>query len=577
MSIGMSKHANSSFDEAKAVRILAKSLESSQMIKTFFLENDRTPNYDGSFELISKSGEPKKQFIVQIKKSNSISICGAGKNAGKYVYSLDTSFLYYIKEKVVESPAFYFVVDIDNERIFYLYLSDELLMKLDFEGKMHVSYAFSENEILKDINEFCDKLYNISNERNDRLLINKTSEEIIEIQEAVDYINDLFNSDFKVIKNSLFPNLWRFGICYSKSSELLMGPDNDKESLVSFNNTNMFGLYPQIKGKINQDVKEYHLSNIYNYLDCGGKGKPIDYVKNVVHKMIKDFCVNPPSYLLPSAVLEEKVYKKASEFNVLFNDESGDLIVDEIINNINKTLSIFDYVLFGDSDRVIKEHLITKHNLIDICNAIKRDNSIDINKYYNNCNIKTDILRAYSLLSLDSKEFINDINELKRRGIKQIQYEWGDLHRILYNGDIYDIRNIISHWFNKLPNIYYEFYKNVFSLNNEYRYKCKVDYYIYDNKGVDSGLKYHALINKYKNEEDSIIVNEEYINSCLSDDKKEGLIFEIDTSLLTMMVYDQQLFYDGIRCMLYQGICQKLNFKIEGLNLNGYMNYVLFE
>lgn len=105
MSAGMAKHSESAFDEAKEVRILSDVLESTHKIKTFFKENDRTPNHDGNFELVTNDGEPKKQFIVQIKKVSSLEKNDSGKNKGKYTYSLDTSFLYYVKEKVTDSFA----------------------------------------------------------------------------------------------------------------------------------------------------------------------------------------------------------------------------------------------------------------------------------------------------------------------------------------------------------------------------------------------------------------------------------------------------------------------------------------
>ena len=139
--VGMARHTENAFFESNAVRILAESLEQDHRIKTFFKENDRTPNYDGSLELVGAEGEPKKQFVVQIKKTNSLKCATKGKHKDKYVYDLETAFLYYIKAKVTESPAIYFVVDVDNKRIFYLHLTDDELMNMNFEGKAKVRYS----------------------------------------------------------------------------------------------------------------------------------------------------------------------------------------------------------------------------------------------------------------------------------------------------------------------------------------------------------------------------------------------------------------------------------------------------
>ena len=69
---GMARHGKSSFNEGKAVRLLEQFLEQRDTIKTFFKENDRTPNYDGSMELVEGDGTPLKKFIVQIKKCENL-------------------------------------------------------------------------------------------------------------------------------------------------------------------------------------------------------------------------------------------------------------------------------------------------------------------------------------------------------------------------------------------------------------------------------------------------------------------------------------------------------------------------
>ena len=76
--IGMARHSTSAFNECSTTRMLAERLESSGKIKTFFKENDRTPNYDGSMELVGHEGVPTKQFIVQIKKTEDLTVNSKG-------------------------------------------------------------------------------------------------------------------------------------------------------------------------------------------------------------------------------------------------------------------------------------------------------------------------------------------------------------------------------------------------------------------------------------------------------------------------------------------------------------------
>ena len=65
---GMATHAVSTINEGKAIRILSDFLESENKIKTFFKENDRTPNYDGSFEIINDDATPKKTVYSSNQK-----------------------------------------------------------------------------------------------------------------------------------------------------------------------------------------------------------------------------------------------------------------------------------------------------------------------------------------------------------------------------------------------------------------------------------------------------------------------------------------------------------------------------
>ena len=81
---GMARHTVSAFDEKTATRMLSDFLEQKHTIATFFKENDRTPNYDGSFELVGEDDVPTKQFIVQIKKVEKLVPNIKGPNKGKY-------------------------------------------------------------------------------------------------------------------------------------------------------------------------------------------------------------------------------------------------------------------------------------------------------------------------------------------------------------------------------------------------------------------------------------------------------------------------------------------------------------
>ena len=165
----MATHTLGSFNETYAVMYLTQVLESQHTIKTFFSYNDKTPNYDGSMELVGADSAPRKQFVVQIKKTENLEPNVQGEHKGQYAYAMDTEFLYYMNDHVSESPGIYFVVDIAQGRIFWLYLSPENLEMLEFQGKEKVTWWFDQEHILTDVEDFTRRLEEITRERNEAL------------------------------------------------------------------------------------------------------------------------------------------------------------------------------------------------------------------------------------------------------------------------------------------------------------------------------------------------------------------------------------------------------------------------
>ena len=211
MAPGMKTHSDSSFNESKEVSILKLLLESKKSIKTFFGENEKTPNHDGFFELVNTdTKQPKKQFIVQIKKDDKLQLNKDGSRS----FSFDTAFLFYVKEKVTENPAIAFVVELDTGKCFYKYLSDDYLMQLDFENQGHVTLRLYDQDQIIDIDTFYQELCKISSERNAKF-INKSPEQIEEIKVAVEWLNKAME-DIPFLKE-LIPDFWRFGIASSNN------------------------------------------------------------------------------------------------------------------------------------------------------------------------------------------------------------------------------------------------------------------------------------------------------------------------------------------------------------------------
>lgn len=117
------------FQESAGNRLLEMELEKNRRIKTYFSENDKTPNTDGYFEILRDDGIPLKRFVVQIKSTANGSVLRELRT-GEYSYSADSAFFQYIQNNIDSNPAMFFLIDVENRRIFFKYLSSLYLSGL---------------------------------------------------------------------------------------------------------------------------------------------------------------------------------------------------------------------------------------------------------------------------------------------------------------------------------------------------------------------------------------------------------------------------------------------------------------
>lgn len=587
----MAKHSVSAFNEKSATRMLADFLEQKHTVATFFKENDRTPNYDGTFELVGKDEAPTKQFIVQIKKVENLSPNVRGKNKDCYVYELDTSFLYYVKEKVTESPAIYFVVDIVTDNIFWLYLSDELLMKLGFEGKERISYPFSESDIVTDIDSFVRILNQIAEKRN-ALFLQKTPEQIAEMQDALDYINRLMENDFTKIKEDVFPNLWRFGIKYTPGETMSITAHGQTMTSES---TAMFALYPQIKGEADTGLREYtgHQTNYFNHFDMFGKTTPMEYTQNSLQKIIKSYFEQEmPAKRLANIMLFERIDSFVQRLQRFYDfDIDGDtILVEDLYRAYVLLIQYMQHIILDnevESDEInIKKDIITRinqgeRNFFDIFHCGTKIVTCfkqfckqqDISQ---KLGFKPDLM--FRVMPKYQIEAFVDIAELKERKVEHYEPVWKnnyyELTKLNADDFIKRINEICEKWFSELPDIYNSFYET-FLEKNKYRVSGKYEYMNeYFSEGR-CGPWFSTIVREYDFKDFVIIHNPVCAETFSDEDKENGLLCIHSGFLIERFLQRKRMFYDSIRCLLYQGICKELGYKSRGLSFDG-MNYSLF-
>ena len=152
-------HSVHSVEDCDAVAVLRTFLRSNGKINTNFSCNDKWPNTDGTFELVSNpdiSRRPEQNFFVQIKGTR---LCNEANGVFKYsLKSLAFPATIYCRETF--DPGILFVVlNPDNrgsERVFWKYMSVDLINSIDFENKDSVTISFLPDEEIFNTNESID-------------------------------------------------------------------------------------------------------------------------------------------------------------------------------------------------------------------------------------------------------------------------------------------------------------------------------------------------------------------------------------------------------------------------------------
>ena len=144
------------FNEKEGNRILEGILLSQSTIFTHFAEQDKTPNVDGFFELLKRNGNksvPFATFKVQIKTYSD-----APDENGVYHYSCDTKILNYAQNLISFDPLVVFLVVIEAKKVYYKYLSQQYVRKLNVGEQKDKVILFCTEDELTDVADFFQKM-----------------------------------------------------------------------------------------------------------------------------------------------------------------------------------------------------------------------------------------------------------------------------------------------------------------------------------------------------------------------------------------------------------------------------------
>lgn len=613
---GMKTHSDSSFDETKELVILRSLLESKKNIKTFFGENEKTPNHDGFFELVDMdTKQPKKQFVVQIKKANSLR-----KNKdNSYSFELDTPFLFYVKEKVAESPAIVFVVELSTKKCYYKYLSDEYLMQLYFETHGKIVIRLYDNDLITDIDSFYQTLYTIATERNLKF-INKSPKQIEEIKTAVEWLNKAME-DIPFLKE-LIPNYWRFGI--ASSNNLPITITVDKTDLSNGEKANAFGLYLQCKNGLDYGVQnfiqQHYLKTTFDFTNTLTSSK---YVQNVLISLLDDYFnhyIIDPQYLSDTvlseiifsmldkmAFTEKCIFSKQNAVRTYYKDEES---VETAKGNLLKFFSYFIHILNDDKNtsNSIKQRVFlnaikrTPFNNpgADMIQVIASYAQKDFIEWKGNCLSFNMLLKNLNLFTKEYVLYCASILELEKRGIKNVSRIWDisnddykssgiikltnkgiDMSEFTpitrtHGNSIYSFYNdkklelAITKWISELPNEYSYCYKKIFGRNDTFKYNTNIKIKVIPHTETNL-FPYWLELRSIKfdtNELISICYDETIPDDNALLDSFLPNIVSCSSGLFPIELFEQRLpFYNSIKIFLWQGIVKYYNLdtKLHGV------------
>lgn len=306
------------FYERLGVNYLEKNLLHTFRIVPYFSVNDKTPNLDGWLELCDQSAEnsrksvPQHRFLVQIKTLNHDYLnTNIQKNQEQqYKYKCDTKVLNTVLTNSILEPVLLFLVDWKNERIFWKHLSMEFCFShFDSSEKEEFTLFFSDyDKIDFSTDVWIDKLIQVRSKHKAGLLngvenlfmISAGDPEVMQqIQNASDTINDLMEGWLQFLRQTLFPNTWKFGIAYSKG-------ENGMASA---------GIYRIVAGINDEFYKVFDEGNDQMLFICKGVNVNIssaveNYLEHYVEHFFSSDAFDIQLAYLPDLALHEIVFEE---------------------------------------------------------------------------------------------------------------------------------------------------------------------------------------------------------------------------------------------------------------------------
>jgi hypothetical protein len=208
--------------EQKAKTVL-ESLVDGHFVKLDIKTRDKAPNVDGTIELVNAQTIPLGKFDVQLKAIPK----------GYTSYSCSTSLPAYSKVSIL--PCLLICVDIENECAYWKHITQFMpeLKGKEVQETFTIHFIKGSDEIdqsrvyirkwLEIVNTYqlCVEQYPSFGEADIKKLepLSIEKDELLLFQKFIDTVNNLLDNDFAIIKDILFPGIWKLGVGIIDSSK----------------------------------------------------------------------------------------------------------------------------------------------------------------------------------------------------------------------------------------------------------------------------------------------------------------------------------------------------------------------
>jgi len=558
--VNLGKITDNDFKESKSITLLKEVLEKNQKIKVRAEEADKIPDLDGSIRILDDLGH--ERIIVDIQSKT---LPSEYNETNPYYYDCETKVFNVVKYKKTFNPVVLFLSDINNKKIYYKLVTNEYIEILDYGNQNCKRIKFNDNDLyeekkfIKEIEKYVTKLTLIMKTGEKSLatsFVNGPNESYNLMQEEIDKVNNLFDGKLKMVKEHLFPHVWKFGIAYNKNG-----------------NGYVLGLYKIYKGQNDTLIKNFNVKD-NNYFqtifvsDVSYKTlekSMNEFVGECINLFYNDYPLDPlycDNNILCEIVFEfldnithlsEKI--RNNDTRKYYKDEEDIENVRSIINGLTK----FYKKIWAEKDKYPDVELLEPSY-----NVTKRFLLFNPLISFHQCQ---ELLEKYifekDLSKFEANIFLNGrvnmslvmraIEELEKRKIKKINR--------LYKKEE---DNYIKTVFNLL-NDSYNFSAKKLELNSSQKIN---EHYIINYSAKDN---YEYKLEKVDSVEDFIVecnlVNKNKLNGSLNDLKYFSRIVNPLYNLTRLLI--------NKGCMEAQGL--KFHFKSECLDLYGIKDFPIIE